>query len=94
MCQVSFLFRFDGAQANHEFAELWQRRHGSVLYAGATLKVGPGWTPDLAEVAVDETAMKVQLTLIELEATDMVARESCRKYLPESSSAIINVFSQ
>jgi hypothetical protein len=36
----------------------------------------------------------VQLTLIELEATDMVARESCRKYLPEPSSAIIKAFSQ
>src|ERR1700722_4287981 len=90
----SFLFRFDGSRDNDKFMELRGKRHGSRLYAGTPMKVGPGWIPDFAEVFIDEPAMGVQLTLIELEATDIAARESCRKYLYERSSAICEAFSQ
>jgi hypothetical protein len=88
-----FLFQFDGATANKRFAERWQQQYGGVMFAGATLRIGPGWTPDFLEIGVESSSAKLQLRLVELEATDAVAREACRKYLPESSDGIVKAFS-
>jgi hypothetical protein len=61
------------------------------VYAGTPIKIGPGWIPDYIEVNVDPSLATCQLTLIELEATEINARASCRKYLPESSAEIANL---
>jgi hypothetical protein len=92
MDQDRFLFQFDGAAANGGFAERWQQRHGGVRFAGASMRVGAGWTPDFADVAIDSSTTTLTLRLIELEGTDLAARESCRKYLPEVSHDIVNAF--
>jgi hypothetical protein len=91
MAQTYFLFRFDGAEANTEFVARWQQRHGGEVYSGTSITVGL-WTPDLLEVVVDEGGDSARMTLIELEQTEKRARESCRQYLPESSSAVRGSF--
>jgi len=52
------------------------------------MSVGSGWIPDLIEVD-DEGPAGLVVTLVELEASESVARVSCRKYLPESSTAVV-----
>jgi hypothetical protein len=44
-----FLFQFDGATANKRFAQRWQQQYAGVVFAGATLRIGPGWTPDFLD---------------------------------------------
>jgi len=90
---MSYLFRFDGSRDNDDFMALRRDQYAERVYAGTPMKVGP-WVPDFLEVAVDESARSVRLTLIELEATDTVALVSCRKYLPENSTAIVASFAQ
>jgi hypothetical protein len=53
------------------------------------MKIGPGWIPDVLEVSIETVSGTCRLTLIELEATEIVARASCRKYLPEDSARIV-----
>ena len=72
-----FLFRFDGAPDNADFVTRWSERHSGQVYSGTSMRVGL-WTPDILEVMIDDTANRVLLTLIELEATEKRAREHCR----------------
>lgn len=87
-----FLFRLDGSKENDDFFTRRREREKAVAYSGTPMKVGPGWIPDLVEVSLDQTNAVCRLTLIELEATDILARASCRKYLPEPSSAVVQGF--
>ena len=87
-----FLFRLDMAKENEQFLAIRQGRGVDQVYSGTPMKVGPGWIPDFFELAIERDANVLSLTLIELEATDIVARASCRKYLPEPSSKILDVF--
>jgi hypothetical protein len=54
--------------------------------------VGPGWIPDLVEVEVADDESRSTITLVELEAQEITARASCRKYLPEPSNEILRRF--
>jgi len=87
-----FLFRLDGSKENDEFMTLRRTRDIDLVYSGTPMKVGPGWIPDFLEVSTDSATARCDLTLIELEATDIAARASSRKYLPENSSAIVQAF--
>jgi hypothetical protein len=94
MGETRFLFRLDGSRDNDQFMDLWRARYGNNVYSGTPMKLGPGWIPDFVELMTDETVKSMSLTLIELEATEGVARASCRKYLPESSAQIFESFVQ
>ena len=48
----------------------------------------------MIKITVDEPPQVSLLTLIELEATKREALISCRKYLPEDSTAIVEKFSE
>lgn len=85
-----YLFRLDGSKDNDDFFLCRRGPGGCVAYSGTVMLVGPGWIPDLIEVEDDETCITV--TLIELEAVEITALASCRKYLPESSLDIIQKF--
>ncbi len=87
-----YLFRLDMARDNDEFLELRRARQVDHAYSGTPMKVGPGWIPDFVEVSVDSASGTGRLTLIELEATEIAARASCRKYLPEKSAAVLQSF--
>ncbi len=89
---MKYLFRLDMAKDNDEFLALRQARQVDHVYSGTPMKVGPGWIPDFVEVVVDADSSTCQLTLIELEATEIPARASCRKYLPEPSSEVLRAF--
>src|SRR5438552_3270877 len=93
MAQIFFIFRFDSAEANAEFVARWQQRHDGEVYSGTSITVGL-WTPDLLEVVIGDGGGSARMTLIELEHTEKRARESCRQYLPESSSAVVGAFSK
>ncbi|SRR5712691_796087 len=87
-----YLFRLDGSRENDEFFEMRRKEGIDVAYSGTPLKIGPGWIPDLVEVATDAKTHSATITLIELEASEIVAKASARKYLPESSAAIAEGF--
>jgi hypothetical protein len=88
---VIYLFRIDGAKDNDKFFNA-VRSSMSYVYAGAEIKVGSlGWSPDFIKVSLNESK-DVTLTLIELDATESVARANCRKYLPENSTDIVRTF--
>jgi len=87
-----FLFRLDGSKDNDAFFAARQARDGGVAYSGTPMKVGRGWIPDLVEVAWDQDRHAVELTLVELEATETAACAACRKYLPEASNSILAAF--
>jgi hypothetical protein len=93
MAQMFFLFRFDGAEANAEFVTRWQERHAGEVYSGTSITIGL-CTPDLLEVVFDDDGGSARMTLIELEQTEKRARESCRQYLPESSSTVLDTFNK
>jgi hypothetical protein len=90
--QTRYLFRLDMAKDNDEFLALRRTRQVDHVYSGTPMKVGPGWIPDFLELVVDRDSQFCRLTLIELEATEIAARASCRKYLPEPSSEIMRAF--
>ena len=48
--------------------------------------------PDLVEVEIDDDGIVYTITLIELEALEISALVSCRKYLPEPSTEILHQF--
>lgn len=56
------------------------------------MTVGPGWIPDLIEVDSCDDGTASTVTLIELEASEITARASCRKYLPEPSTDVVRRF--
>ncbi len=90
---TAYLFRIDGAKDNDDFFAA-MRTSVSHGYAGVDFRVGAaGWIPDLVKVVVEKSSDRCSLTLIELEATESVALISCRKYLPENSTDILNAFS-
>jgi hypothetical protein len=85
MPTTAFLFRLDSARDNDAFMTLRGGRYGERIYSGVAMKAG-WWIPDYVEVDVVDDTEGIRLTLIELEATEIVARASCRKYLPEGST--------
>ena len=87
-----FIFRLDGSQENDEFFNVRRSCEDVVAYSGATMLVGPGWIPDLVEVEVADDESRFTITLVELEAQEITARASCRKYLPEPSNEILQRF--
>lgn len=87
-----YLFRFDMNKENDQFLVLSRTQGVDQVYSGIEMKIGPGWIPDYCEVTVDDDGTGCTLTLIELETKDITARESCRKYLPEASSGILQAF--
>lgn len=89
---MRYLFRLDMAKDNDKFLVLRRVRQIDHVYSGTPIKVGPGWIPDFIEVVVDADSSSCRLTLIELEATEIPARASCRKYLPEPSSEVLRAF--
>lgn len=89
---MQYLFRLDMAKDNDKFFELRRARQIDYAYSGTPMKVGPGWIPDCVEVSIDSATGAARLTLIELEANEIVARASCRKYLPENSNAVLQSF--
>jgi hypothetical protein len=94
MPDTTFLFRLDGSRENDAFLALRRASYAERLYSGTPMKLGPGWIPDFVEVAIDDGTKTLLLTLIELEATESVARASCRKYLPEPSREVLTRFQQ
>jgi hypothetical protein len=82
-----FVLRLDGAKDNDEFFDRRRQLGAAVAYSGTSMSVGSAWIPDLIEV--DEDASELQITLVELEASEPAARVSCRKYLPESSTSVL-----
>jgi len=89
---ASYLFRIDGAKDNDVFFNAL-RPSVSNIYAGLDLQLGSkGWVPDFVKIIVGDSWRHFSLTIIELEATDSVALISCRKYLPEQPTAIIQSF--
>lgn len=80
------------AKDNDAFLNLRRDQQVDHVYSGTPMKVGPGWIPDFVEVTFDRDSGIGRLTLIELEATEISARASCRKYLPEASSHIVRGF--
>jgi hypothetical protein len=87
----TFLFRFDGAGENDEFLD-HARSQGHVVYSGIEMKLTRGWIPDFLEVSLNDNPVACSLTIFELESTEHVARASARKYLPESSHDILEIF--
>src|SRR5260221_392230 len=88
---ATYLFRIDSAKDNDAFFNAL-RPSVSHVYAGVDIQVGSsGWSPDFIKISVSESE-DFKLTLIELDATDSVARTSCRKYLPENSTEIVHAF--
>ncbi|MCX5685320.1 MAG: hypothetical protein NT049_16815, partial [Planctomycetota bacterium] len=87
-----FIFRLDGSQENDGFFDERRSREDVVAYSGAAMLVGPGWIPDLVEVEVSDDGSRFTITLVELEAHEITARASCRKYLPEPSNEILQRF--
>jgi hypothetical protein len=88
---TAYLFRIDGAKDNDDFFSALHPSFAHV-YAGIDFKAGaPGWIPDFVKIVI-EPGQFCSLTLIELEATESVALISCRKYLPENSTAIYEAF--
>jgi len=87
-----FLFRLDGSKENDDFFSCRGRRENVVAYSGTAITVGPGWIPDLIEVDSVDDGAGYSFTLIELEASEITARVSCRKYLPESSTDVVQRF--
>jgi hypothetical protein len=87
-----YLFRLDGSKDNDDFFVRRRDQGVCIAYSGTAMSVGPGWIPDLIEVDVEDEGTCFTLTLIELEAAEITARASCRKYLPESSLDIIQKF--
>jgi hypothetical protein len=86
-----FLFRLDMAKDNDEFMNL-RAPQADHVYAGRPIKLGPGWVPDFLEISVDRSSHAWRITIIELEATGIAARASCRKYLPEASAEVVRAF--
>lgn len=89
---MKYLFRLDMAKDNDEFLTLRRASQVDHVYSGTPMQVGPGGIPDFVEVVVDSDSGTCRLTLIELEATEIPARASCRKYLPEASSEVVRAF--
>jgi hypothetical protein len=87
-----FVFRFDGSKDNDEFFGRRRCMGDVVAYSGTAMLVGPGWIPDLLEVEILDGTSRFTITLVELEAQEITARASCRKYLPEPSDAILHRF--
>lgn len=88
----TYLFRIDSAKDNDGFFEA-MRPFITSVYAGVEFRVGSAsWIPDLVKVTVGDPPDHCSLTLIELESTEPVALESCRKYLPEKSADIAAAF--
>jgi hypothetical protein len=87
-----FLFRLDGSKDNDNFFACRRQQEDAVAYSGTAMPVGPGWIPDLIAVEAVDDGADYSVTLIELEASEIVARASCRKYLPESSTDIVQRF--
>ncbi len=87
-----FLFRLDGSKDNDNFFACCRQQGNTVAYSGRAMTVGPGWIPDLIAVESVDNGAGYSVTLIELEASEIVARASCRKYLPESSTDIAQRF--
>ena len=87
-----FVFRLDGSKENDEFFGKRRCLGDVVAYSGTAMLVGPGWIPDIVEVEILDNGSIFTITLVELEAQEITARASCRKYLPESSDAILQRF--
>lgn len=87
-----FVFRLDGSKENDEFFGMRRSREDIVAYSGTAMLVGPGWIPDLVEVEIADDGSRFNITLVELEAQEITARASCRKYLPEPSNEILHRF--
>jgi hypothetical protein len=86
---TAYLFRIDGSKDNDAFFEALSPSAAHV-YAGIDLRVGViEWIPDFVKVDVDDSNSHCALTIIELEATESEALRSCRKFLPEDSTAIV-----
>jgi hypothetical protein len=85
-----FVFRLDGSKENDEFFGKRRCLGDVVAYSGTAMLVGTGWIPDLVEVEVLDDGSRYTITLVELEAQEITARASCRKYLPEPSDAILH----
>lgn len=88
----NFLFRLDGSKDNDDFFACRRQQQNAIAYSGMGMTVGPGWIPDLIAVESVDSGTDCSITLIELEASEIVARASCRKYLPESSTDIAQRF--
>ena len=87
-----FLFRLDGSKDNDSFFTCRREHENAIAYSGMAMAVGPGWIPDLIAVESLDNGTDYSVTLIELEASEIVALASCRKYLPESSADIVQRF--
>jgi hypothetical protein len=87
-----FVFRLDGSKENDAFFLTRCIKVDVLRYSGLAMSVGPGWIPDLVEVDAVDGGSQLVLTLVELEAMEIVALASCRKYLPESSTDIVHRF--
>lgn len=87
-----FLFRLDGSKDNDNFFTCRREQQNAIAYSGMAMAVGPGWIPDIIAVDSVDNGTDYSVTLIELEASEIVARASCRKYLPESSADIAQRF--
>jgi hypothetical protein len=88
---MDYLFRFDGAKDNDEFFEKARHESEVMYYAGIEMRIGP-WIPDGIRVRFSDGPGgpgEIQIVLIELEPTDVQARISARKYLPEPSNGVI-----
>ena len=89
---VEYLFRIDQAKDNDAYFETTKNQGVSTAYAGVEIKIGQGWVPDLVRVSRQDFPEPCILTLIELETSKPEALKSSRKYLPESSAHILEVF--
>jgi hypothetical protein len=87
-----YLFRLDGSKENDDFFSRRCALGGIVAYSGTAMTIGPGWIPDLVEIDMDDDGIAFTITLIELEASEINAFISCRKYLPEPSTDIVRQF--
>jgi hypothetical protein len=88
---ATYLFRIDGAKDNDKFFNSLKPSM-SYVYAGVDIQIGSsGWSPDFIKISVSESKT-LTLTLIELDATESVARANCRKYLPENLTDIVRSF--
>lgn len=89
---VEYLFRIDQAKDNDVYFETTKKQGVNTAYAGVEIKIGQGWVPDLVRVSCQDLPEACILTLIELETSKPEALKSSRKYLPESSAHILEVF--
>lgn len=89
---VEYLFRIDQAKDNDAYFETTRKQGVNNVYAGVEIKIGQGWVPDLVRVSRQDSPEACILTLIELETSKPEALKSSRKYLPESSAHILEVF--